>query len=680
MYSKAVTKVLNRLVDTSRVGTEADKAKLLSNIKLLLIITAYLDKETLWEMAHAAGQEFVRQFATVEREVANLQAYTAAEAPEQVARTPINPLPLTNKSQATYYEALGTLISKYRPRAEAELNPEESTRNLRRALLACFECIRLLKVAPEVQLSLFTDTLAERLSGWVDIIQENTNEVEIVEELGALRYLVGESESAINPVTQKYSGVISVVEDTPATIDIQDGPYIFESAAAVSYTAVAGGPALTWNIAASEPAIAYGGPGPWNIIPGFDTLVFRLNNVETPLTLTAAVYAGAAALAVEINTQLGIAGITGMVADGSTGLLALVLDSTAAAEGMQLYVDVATSTFPDHGLPEGWVRGAHSSIYGGPTVTLQSDVLVYSGDAVLNIDGTITVSNADPILDTDLVRVEYQEAGPPLEATYGVTSIITLAADQTLTLESATLFLSPEFEGVPRTSVLVPEVITVEILRRNKVLTNSGYLWVDACTPLGIAVATEDYATGEVFTTATTPTPPLRRGDQVVSASTTFTLRSLNPYRLDAGLSVATTSAVISSGMAAVYGPIAATMPRSLLDPARVQLVREAAEKFSDHMVFATWEYFSQSFAAVYLALQALSGTLSGIIFPTYRLPRIAALLQRQHFETASAMLLRGDIGGFLALSASTAMRGQDVAQEVRDLLNTYRDSGQTSS
>lgn len=678
MYSKAVTKVLNRLVDTSRVGTEVDRTKLLANLKLLLSITGYLDKEMLWEAAHLAAQEFVRQFAVVLAEMVSLRAYVTAGAPELPPKTPSNPIPQTVKAQSTYYAALGTLIAEFRPRTTAQLDPEASIRSLRRALLSCFRSLRIISAAPTTKLELFTETFAARIKEWVDRILENTDEVEIVEELGALRVLVREAEGYISPVHEKYSGVISVVEDTPATIDIQDGPYIFQTATSLGYRLAAGGPLLTWSIPASISASATGGVGPWVIAPGLADLSIRLNNTGAVLSLTPAGYANAAALAVEINLRLVAAGYSKVVASGATGRIVLALTQDAAAEGMQLKIETIGTTFPDHGFSYGWARGEHSPLYGGPTITLVSDEAIFNGAAVLNLDGTVTIANADPILDTDLVRLAYTEAGAPLAATYGISSIATAPPNQTLTLSSAAEFASAEFLGTPLTDVLSTEIVSVEILRRNKVLTNPAYLWVDACAPLGLAVATGAYATGTNITIAGTPSPPLRRGDIVTISAVDYTLQSLNPYRLSSSVGVDKTTATINSGMGAFYEAL--SIPSNLLQRLNPQKVREAVDKFSNHMVFASWEYFSQTFSDLFGALQTLSTTLSGAVYPTQRLPRLAVLLEKQGFGAAASALLRGDIAAFLTMSAEQAARGSDVAQEVRMLLNTYRDSGQVSS
>lgn len=677
MYSNAVTKVLNRLVDTSRVETSVDRSKLLSNIKLMLSITAYLDKELLWEAGHLAAKELVRQFNTVLTEMVALRAYVALEAPTLTPKTPVNPIPQTVQAQSTYYAALGELITQYRPRTTSQLDPETSVKNLRRALLSCFRSIRVLAVTPKTRLDLFTETFALRIQEWVDTILTNTNEVEIVEELGVLRALVNGAGAYVEPVTQKYSGVISVTEDTPATIDIQDGPYIFESAASVDYKLVAGGGTIAWSIPASIAASTTGGSGPWTIIPGAEDLVLRPNNRATTLSLTPGVYANAAALAAEINAQLTANGYTEVLATGASGAIVVYLSQAAAAEGMQLKVEEVGTTFPDHGFPYGWVRGEHSPLVDGPTINLLSDETVFEGDATLNVDTTVTVANADTILVTDLVRLSYQATGAPLDATYGIASIGGVLPDQILTLSSAAQLGGANFLGVPLTNPAAPETVTVEILRRNKILTNDGYLWIDTCVPLGLPAPVEDYASGANIVISGTPTPPLRRGDQVTISTVDYTLQSLSPNRLSAQVDVNQTSAVISSGMGVFYGSL--VLDPALLKRVNPQKVQDAVDRFSNHMVFATWENLSKEFSGVYDALQALVTTLTGVDYPMHRLPRLAALLEKQGFTAAGAALHRGDIASFLAMSPSSAARGTDMAQSVRTLLRTYGDSGQTS-
>jgi len=130
--------------------------------------------------------------------------------------------------------------------------------------------------------------------------------------------------------------------------------------------------------------------------------------------------------------------------------------------------------------------------------------------------------------------------------------------------------------------------------------------------------------------------------------------------------------------MALAYSTI--LLPSSLLSSAKVAVVREAVDKFSGHMVHATWQNLSTTFAALYAELQTLVTSVSGLEFPVQRLPKVAQLLAQQGFGTARAAVMRGDLGSFLVMGVPQAIRGADVMHDIRSLLNTYRDSGQTSS
>lgn len=686
MYTSAVRRLLSSLISTSRTGIRSSRAGLLSDLKLLLILTTYLDPDTLWEASYLAGRRFITSVNSLGVAVLTLENYFQGSKPNMAAHESfrkVNPLTNLPDSPVIYADAIESLIKEY-PRRDIEDTRAQVpvlTRQIISSLTAIAESVAVLRAVPGTQFSLNNLAFRDKIRTWVDETLLVTSNLEAIEALGAIQELLSMSQVIQGTVTEKYSGAVTVGGVGTVTQDLE--PYVFAVPAGTTVDwrndPTAG--LTTWAVPASTGISIPLGVGrdaagtitsdSWEIVAGplgNDAFLARVNNSAYSFALTPGVGITTANLALDINAGLVGSGIEA-VATGPA--LTLQTEVGQGSAGMQINFPAGFSFNDSTEAVAGWYQGAYASLTGGPTI-VEELTPRHEGAALaatLLGGGTVQLAVASAeIVAGDVIVVEYapSTANTPLSAMYKVD---TIAGGGTLITPSAGIMpvTFASMGNIPTTVLVTAEPVTIRAYEARVYIEETSYLETTAEPTIGTSAFTQ-YAEATTVTLGGDETVPLRVGD-ILTDSSAYTITGLSPVTIEGGYPGDTTTATITSGLAEQYGSLA--FPTDLTSKITYGNLLELLEEYRASYTWAGFVAFNAEMTPFYDAAGALKTTLESKTFNILRLPRIISLLRQHDFGRSADTLMKGDFYSFLPQSVVAASSASSVLAQLQQILSS---------
>lgn len=686
MYSNGINRVLSALIETSSSAPIGTK---FSRMKALWSIMCAMDPDVYWEAAALSILKLKSATETLQTLVDNVESAVRNPTTRSTMR-PVFPTDFT--APTTLTEDITDALSLAATRRQAIENTENNFRDLFVGLKAFYRAIDNIRVISSRTPLLYNDYVTEYLESLKTTYQSRDTE-EAIEMLGMMNVIAEVTSSTISYGSiEKYRGALAVVQEQPATIRIYSGPYNIPSGTAVTW--IESSPTATpntWTPVTPGVITLIGGSG-YNFIPpavpnnwdfslGDVTFTFRINNTTFgPYIIASGVYTTAQIIAI-LQPLIAVLDPTGHIqlSENANHNFIISLGADNTAEGIQVYIPATPGIVSFNEACElagQWVTGTRSSL-GDTGPTLISRFTTEAGiAATITAAGHINVASTVDIAAGDIVRVHYSGAvaNPPLDASYIVDSVTPGSPQDVLVLpyygSTTTLFTGP-----PTYVVGVPCSVSIDIARDDA--TSPGYPRLVADTYLeignpfpeiGITGITTEYAYGTVLT-LTESTDYLggyRVGDIVYLSpgSTPDTLVAVDPIRISTIRSLAYTSGIIRSGLAAEYSLL--SIPSILLRPETN--IEDAVSSFMQDFTWGGFIGFSRKIQPILDAAISFYSGINTTLSP-FRTKQLVSILHQQGFDIAAAYLETGRIYEFLDMpveSSRSSTAATTILQSLR--------------